>query len=70
MTRPFMRITCTHGWIGRIAWWNTMDTQDMERPGSWPDDWPNYRIWGHAPIWLPHGWGPRLSRHQQHPPTG
>ena len=51
MTKPFMRIDSRGGYIGRLAWWNTFDTQDVAP--SWPFNW---RIWGKAPILLK-GWG-------------
>jgi hypothetical protein len=51
----FIKITPTHGWIGRIGWWNTID-QPWLIPA--PDLPPPPRIWGHAPIWCSGGWGP------------
>jgi hypothetical protein len=57
MTAPFIRITDTHGWIGRIGWWNTVDHSSLPQilPGM-----PEFRIWGRAPIFTP-GWGPRSA---------
>lgn len=52
MTKPFMRIDSLGGYIGRLAWWNTIDSQDMG-PG-WPVN--NVRIWGKGPFLLK-GWG-------------
>lgn len=51
MTKPFMRIDSLGGYVGRLAWWNTVDTQDMA-PGC-PV---SVRIWGKGPFLL-RGWG-------------
>lgn len=56
MTAPFIRITDTHGWIGRIGWWNTIDSSSIMH--GLPHGMPEFRIWGKAPIITP-GWGPR-----------
>ncbi len=51
MTKPFMRIDALGGYIGRLAWWNTLDTQDVAPRCPF-----NVRIWGKGPFLLK-GWG-------------
>lgn len=51
MTKPFMRIDSNCGYIGRLAWWNTIDIETIH-PG-FPF---KGRIWGRGPFLL-NGWG-------------
>jgi hypothetical protein len=51
MTKPFMRIDSNGGYIGRLAWWNTIDVETMVPIVPLP-----VRIWGKGPFLL-NGWG-------------
>jgi len=47
----FIQLNSLGGYIGRLAWWNTMDTQAIN-----PHCPVNVRFWGKGPFLL-QGWG-------------
>jgi hypothetical protein len=55
-----MRFDSLGGYIGRLAWWNTFDTQDVafDTQDLAPRCPANVRIWGKGPFLLKgKGWG-------------
>lgn len=51
MTTPFAKVDSLRGYIGRLAWFNTIDTQAVN-----PHCLINVRFWGKGPFLLK-GWG-------------
>lgn len=51
MTAPFAKFDSLGGYIGRLAWWNTVDTQAINPRCPF-----NVRLWGKGVLLLK-GWG-------------